>query len=323
MRPLLFAFAIAALLGIERASAQVYPSRQITIVVPSVAGGSTDAIARVVALRMQAALGAPVVVENVGGAGGAIGTTRVARSAPDGYTLGVGNWNSRVSAGVIYPAQYDALRDFEPIALLTNAPIWIVAKQAVPATSANELIAWLKANPGKATAGFVGAGTASHICGIHFQNTTGTRFQFAPYRSGAPAYSDLVAGHIDLMCAESSATLPHVRSGKLKAYAVLAKTRWFGAPDVPSVDEVGLPGLYLSFWQGLWAPRGTPKDVVARINAVVVDTFSDPAVRQRLTDQGLEIPPRELQTPEGFGAFHQAEIERWWPIIKAANIKPD
>ena len=323
MTRLLLAVAFAILQGAESAVAQVYPSRQITIVVPAVAGGSTDAIARVVALRLQAALGPPVVVENVAGAGGAIGTARVARAAPDGYTLGVGNWNSRVSAGVVYPAQYDALRDFEPIALLTNAPIWIVARHALPATSVNELIAWLKANPGKATAGFVGAGTASHLCGIHFQNTTGTRFQFAPYRSGAPAYSDLVAGHIDLMCAESSATMPHVRSGKLKAYAVLAKARWFGAPDVPSVDEVGLPELYMSFWQGLWAPGGTPKDVIARINSVVVDTFSDPAVRQRLTDQGLEIPPRELQTPEGFGAFHRAEIERWWPIIKAANIKPD
>jgi len=323
MTRLLLAVAFAILQGAESAVAQVYPSRQITIVVPAVAGGSTDAIARVVALRLQAALGPPVVVENVAGAGGAIGTARVARAAPDGYTLGVGNWNSRVSAGVVYPAQYDALRDFEPIALLTNAPIWIVARHALPATSVNELIAWLKANPGKATAGFVGAGTASHLCGIHFQNTTGTRFQFAPYRSGAPAYSDLVAGHIDLMCAESSATMPHVRSGKLKAYAVLAKARWFGAPDVPSVDEVGLPGLYMSFWQGLWAPGGTPKDVIARINSVVIDTFSDPAVRQRLTDQGLEIPPRELQTPEGFGAFHRAEIERWWPIIKAANIKPD
>ena len=323
MTRLLLAVAFAILQGAGSAVAQVYPSRQITIVVPAVAGGSTDAIARVVALRPQAALGPPVVVENVAGAGGAIGTARVARAAPDGYTLGVGNWNSRVSAGVVYPAQYDALRDFEPIALLTNAPIWIVARHALPATSVNELIAWLKANPGKATAGFVGAGTASHLCGIHFQNTTGTRFQFAPYRSGAPAYSDLVAGHIDLMCAESSATMPHVRSGKLKAYAVLAKARWFGAPDVPSVDEVGLPELYMSFWQGLWAPGGTPKDVIARINSVVIDTFSDPAVRQRLTDQGLEIPPRELQTPEGFGAFHRAEIERWWPIIKAANIKPD
>jgi tripartite-type tricarboxylate transporter receptor subunit TctC len=323
MKLRLLAVAIATVCGLGSAKAQVYPSRQVTIVVPAVAGGSTDAIARVVALRMQAALGPPVVVENVAGAGGAIGTARVARAAPDGYTLGVGNWNSRVSAGVIYPAQYDALKDFEPIALLTNAPIWIVAKHALPATSVNELIAWLKANPGKATAGFVGAGTASHLCGIHFQNTTGTRFQFAPYRSGAPAYSDLVAGHIDLMCAESSATLPHVRSGKLKAYAVLAKSRWFGAPDVPSVDEVGLPGLYMSFWQGLWAPGGTPKDVITRVNSVVVDTFSDPPVRQRLTDQGLEIPSRELQTPEDFGAFHKAEIERWWPIIKAANIKPE
>jgi tripartite-type tricarboxylate transporter receptor subunit TctC len=323
MKLLLLAIAFAILQGGGKAAAQAYPSRQITIVVPAVAGGSTDAIARVVAQRMQATFAPPVVVENVGGAGGAIGTARVARAAPDGYTLGVGNWNSRVSAGIVYPVQYDALRDFEPIALLTNAPIWIVAKQALPATSVNELIAWLKANPGKATAGFVGAGTASHLCGIHFQNTTGTRFQFAPYRSGAPAYSDLVAGHIDLMCAESSATAPHVRSGKLKAYAVLAKTRWFGAPDIPSVDEVGLAGLYMSFWQGLWAPGGTPKDVIATINSVVVDTFSDPAVRRRLTDQGLEIPPRELQTPEGFGAFHRAEIERWWPIIKAANIKPE
>jgi len=323
MRKLLLVVALTTVLGIGSAPAQVYPSRQITMVVPFPAGGPTDTIARVLGERMQALLGQPIVIENVTGAGGTVGAARVVRAAPDGYTLSVGNWNSHVSAGAVYPVQYDALKDFEPVALLTSAPMWIVARHSLPATSLRELVGWLKASPREATAAIVGVGTAAHLCGIYFQDNTGTRIQFVPYRGGAPAYQDLVAGHVDLMCAESSATLSYARSGAIKAYAVLATTRWSGAPDIPTVDEAGLPGLYISFWQGLWAPKGTPKDVVARLNAAVTSVFSDPAVRQRLADLSQEIPPPEQLTPEALGAYQRAEIDKWWPIIKAANIKPE
>ena len=322
MGPSLLIVALATLVSVTSASAQVYPSRPITMIVPSAAGGPSDAIARIVSQHMQTTLGQTVVVENVAGANGTIGTARVARAAPDGYTLGIGSFNS-LAAGAIYPVKYDVVKDFEPVALFTNAPIWIVGKKDLPANDINGLIALLKRNPSKVTAAIVGVGTASHLCGVHFQNNTGTRFLFVPYRSGAPAYSDLVAGHVDLMCAESSATRPYQRNGQIKSFAVMGKTRWFGAPDVPTVDEVGLPGLYISFWQGLWVPRSTPKAVIAKLNYAVVSVFSDPAVRARLVDLGLEIPPPELLTPEGFGAFHRAEINKWWPIIKAANIKAE
>jgi tripartite-type tricarboxylate transporter receptor subunit TctC len=323
MRTLCMAIALVTLQGVGHVSAQGYPSRPITMVVPAIAGGSTDAIARIASQHMQATLGQPVVVENVAGAGGTLATARVLRAAADGYTLSIGTMNSHVAADAVYPVKFNTLKDLEPIALLTNAPIWIVAANRLPAKSMTELIAWLKANPGKTTAAIVGTGTASHLCGVHFQNNTGTRFLFVPYRSGPPAYSDLVAGHVDFMCAESSATLQYVRGQQIKAYAVMSKTRWTGAPDVPTVDEVGLPGLHISFWQGLWTPRGTPKDVIARLNSAVVSVFSDSAVTQRLMEMGLEIPPRDLMTPQGLGAFHRAEVEKWWPIVKAANIKAE
>lgn len=315
--------AIALPSAARKAWAQTYPTRPITMIVPAAAGGPSDTIARIMGQHMQTTLGQPVVVENIAGANGTIGTARAVRSAPDGYTLSLGSLNSHVAASAVYPVKYDTLKDLEPVALFTNAPIWIVARNTLPAKDINGLIALLKSAPGKATAAIAGIGTASHLCGVHFQNNTDTRFLLVPYRSGAPAYADLVAGHVDFMCAESSATRQYQRTGQIKPFAVMGKTRWFGAPDVPTVDEVGLSGLYISFWQGLWVPKGTPKEVIAKLNAAIVSGFADAAMRQRLTDLGLDIPPRELLTPEAFGAFHKAETERWWPIIKAAGIKAE
>jgi tripartite-type tricarboxylate transporter receptor subunit TctC len=264
-----------------------------------------------------------VIVENVTGAGASIGVARAAQAAPDGYTLSIGNWTSHVGAGAMYPAVHDALLELQPVSRISATPLMIVAKNALPPKNAGELIAWLKANPGKASAATIGAGSGAHICLLYFQQKTGTAFQLVPYRGGAPVMQDLVAGQIDMFCAEASQTLSFLRSGKIKAFAVMSKERWPAAPDVPTMDEVGVPGMYVSFWNGLWVPKGTPKDVVARLNGAVVDALADAAVRQRLTDLGHVIATREEQTPQGLAAFHKAEIEKWWPIIKAANIKPD
>jgi tripartite-type tricarboxylate transporter receptor subunit TctC len=324
MSPLRTAFAFAVSLGtVSNALAQTYPSRPVTIVVPFPAGGPVDTLARILSERIRTSLGQPVVIENVAGAGGSIGVARVARALPDGYTLSLGNWNSHVSTEAIYPVQYDVLKDFEPVSRLPASRLWLVGRIGLPARDATELITWLRANPDKASGATAGAGSAAHLCGIYFQDKTGTRFQFVPYRGGAPAYQDLVAGHVDLMCADASATLPLVRGGKIKAYAVMANTRWSAAPDIPTMDEVGVPGLYISFWHGLWAPRGTPKDVIAKLNAAVVEALADPAVSQRLADLGQDIPPRDQLTSEALGAYHKAEIEKWWPIIKAAGIKAE
>jgi tripartite-type tricarboxylate transporter receptor subunit TctC len=291
------------------------------MIVPFPAGGPTDTVARIMAEPMRVWLGQPVIVENVTGAGGTLGAGRVARAAPDGYTLSVGNWNSHVANGATYALQYDVVADFEPVALLSSAPLWIVARKSMPAATLQELIAWLKANPDKATAATVGIGTAAHLCGLYLEDQTGARFQFVPYRGGAPAYQDLIAGQIDLMCADTSATASQVRSGNIKAYAVMSKTRWTDAPDIPTVDEAGLPGLYVSFWQGLWAPKGTSKEIIAKLNTAVMKAFADPAIRQRLVGLGQEIPQLDQQTPEQLRAFQRAEIEKWWPIIKTAGIK--
>lgn len=199
----------------------------------------------------------------------------------------------------------------------------IVGKTAIPADDGKELIAWLKANPNKASAATVGVGSAAHVCMIYFRDKTGTAFQMVPYRGGAPAIQDMVAGQIDLMCAEASQTLPHLRGGKIKGFAVMSKSRWPAAPDVATMDEVGVPGMYISFWNALWAPKGTPKEIIAKLNGAVIEALADPAVRQRLTDVGHVIATREEQTPEALAAFHRAEIEKWFPIIKAANIKPE
>src|SRR5499433_3724931 len=312
----------AALPAVSRiARAQAYPSRPITMIVPFPAGGPTDTLGRIMAEGMRASLGQTIVIENVTGAGSTIGVGHAAQAAPDGYTLSLGNWTSHMGAGALYPIQYDLRKDFAPISLLTFAPMLIVARNDLPTKDAKELIAWLKASPGKATAATVGAGSAAHVCGLYFQDKTGTRFQFVPSRGGAPAMQDLVAGQIDLMCAEASQTLTYVRGGKLKAIAVMTKTRWPALPDVPTTDEVGVPGTYISFWHGLWVPKGAPSEVIAKLNDAVVTAFADAGVRQRIADLGQAIPPREQLTPEALAAFHKAEVDKWWPIIKAANIK--
>ncbi len=312
---------LAALAATAPAAAQTWPARPVTMIVPLPPGGAVDILARVLAEPMQKILGQPVLVDNVAGAGSSIGVDRAARAAPDGYTLGFGTWANYVVAGAVYPVRYDVLRDFEPIALIADAPYWIVARNTLAAKNMAELLDWLRANPDKATAGTVGAGSGSHICGVYLQTNGKVAFQMAPYRGGAPALQDLMAGQIDFMCDLGANTLPMVRGGQIKAYAVMAKSRWSAAPDTPTIEEMGLPGLYLSAWSGLWAPRGAPKVVVAKLNDAVRQALLDPATRKRFGELGQEIPAPERQTPEALRAFHKAEVEKWFPIIKAANIK--
>ena len=322
MKALSFAVALGVTLTCAvGAQAQNYPSKPVTMIVPFPAGGSSDILARIVAEHMRGSLGQPVIIENVGGAGGTIGTARVVRAAPDGYTVGFGQWTSHVGAGALYALPFDLLKDLTPVSRLTLARLWIIGRHDLPANNFKELIAWLKANPGKASAGTIGVGSGTQLCLIDLQNNTGTQFQLVPYRGAAPILQDMIAGQIDLTCPEAGQTLAQYRGGKIKAYAVMGKTRWFAAPTVPTTDEVGAPGLDMTFWYGLWAPAGTPRDIVAKLNAAVANAFSDATVRQRLTEQGHEFPPREQQTPEALGAHHKAEIEKWWPIIKAAGIK--
>jgi tripartite-type tricarboxylate transporter receptor subunit TctC len=314
--------ALAVLLGMaSAASGQGYPSRPITLVVPFAAGGPVDTIARIVAVPMGRTLGQTVLVEDVVGAAGTIGVGRVARAAPDGYTLSIGHWSTHVVNGAVYALPYDLLRDLEPLAMIASNPLMIVANPSVPAKDLKELIAWLKANPGKASAGTAGAGSASHVGGVYFRNATATQFEFIPYKGTGPAMQDLVGGQIELMFDQASNSLPQVRGGKIRAYAVTAKTRLAAAPEIPTVEDAGLPGLHVSVWYGIWAPKGTPRDIVAKLNAAIVAALADPHVRERLAALGQEIPPREQQTPEFLAAFHKAEVEKWWPLIKAAGIK--
>jgi tripartite-type tricarboxylate transporter receptor subunit TctC len=301
--------------------AQAYPTRPITMIVPFAAGGPTDVVARIIAERLRSSLGQPVIIENVSGAGGSIAVGRVVRAAPDGYTLGIGQSTTHVVNGAIYTLQYDLLNDLEPISLIATFPGLLVAKNSMPGNDLKGLVVWLKANPDKSSAGTAGIGSPQHIAGVLFQKLTGTRFNFVPYRGGAPAMQDLVAGQIDMMFDTPTNSLAHVRAGEIKAYAVTAKARLSAAPDIPTVDEAGLPEFYFSLWSALWAPKGTPKSIIATLNAAVVDALADPAVRQRFADLGQDMFPREQQTPEALYAQHKAEIEKWWPIIKAAGIK--
>lgn len=321
IRVLLLAL-IAICAGGEKGSAQDYPSRPITIVVPFAAGGPTDAIVRVLAEHMKNSLGRPLIIENIGGGSGTIGISRVIRSASDGYTLGIGHWGTHVLLGAVYPVPYDTLRDLEPIGLVSHNPQMIVSKNSVPAKDLRELIGWIKAHPLSVVQGTTGAGSAPHVAGVLLQNLTGTTYRFVPYRGGAPAMQDLIAGHIDLMITQAASGLQQVRDGKIRAYAVTAATRIAAAPEIATVDEMGLPGLHTSLWHAFWAPAGTPGDVIAKLNRAIVAALSDPDVRKRLeVHLGQDIPPREQQTPEALRALHKAEIARWWPIIKAAGIK--
>jgi len=306
------------------ARAQAYPSRPIAMVVAFGPGGPSDVIARILAEGMRVSLGQPVVIENITGASGTIGVGRVARAAPDGYTLVLGNWATHVLNGPMFSLQYDLVNDFEPVGLVSSDPLMIVGKNALAAKNLTEFVAWLKANPDQATQGTTGAGGISTVGGLFFQRATGTRFRFVPYRVGlAAAMQDLVAGQIDFMIDTAANSLPQVRAGTIKAFAVTAKTRLSQAPDIPTVDEAGLPGLYALNWQAVFLPKGAPKDVVARLNTAVMAALADASVQKRLAGIGQEIFPRDQQMPEALAAFQKSEIEKWWPIIKAANIKAE
>jgi tripartite-type tricarboxylate transporter receptor subunit TctC len=315
-----FSFAAAAPAPV---SAQTYPSHPILMIVPLAPGGSTDVLGRIMAKGMSIALGQTVFVENTAGAAGTIGVTRAERAAPDGYTILWGMWGTNVANGAIYNLDFDFLKDFEPIALVATQPFLIDARKTMPANNLKELVAWLKANPDKATMGNSGVGSPSHVAGVLMQNMIGAKWQMVSYRSAGLATQDLLAGTIDVLLDTPAVSLPHVRSGDLKTYAVTAKTRLAIAPDIPTTDEAGLPGYYFYFWHAMWAPKGTPKDIIAKLNAAVQTTLADPETRQRLTDLAQDIYPPEQRTPEALHDFQKAEIEKWWPIIKAAGIKAE
>lgn len=291
------------------------------MIVPFAPGGVSDVLGRMMAEPLRAFLGQPVIIENVGGAAGSIGVGRAARALGDGYTLSIGSITSHVLTGALYALQWDLVKDLEPIAPLISEPLMIVGRKDMPAQDLNGLIAWLKANPDKASQGHAGVGGMGHITGISFQRETNTRFQFVPYRGGGPALQDLLAGHTDLEMEVGSNFLQQVRAGNLKAYAVAAKTRLVVAPDIPTVDEAGLPGFYRSVWVALWMPKGAPKEVITKLNAAVRAALAEPNLRTRIAELGQEIFPREQQTPEGLATYQEAEIRKWWPIIKAAGIK--
>jgi tripartite-type tricarboxylate transporter receptor subunit TctC len=323
-RRLSLGVALATLAFVGAAVAQPYPSHPITLIVPFGAGGPVDTLARTLTDAMRTSLGQAVIIENVTGASGTIGVGRAVRAAPDGYTVSIGNWPSHVVNGAIYALPYDVLKDFEPVARLPSNPYVIVARKDLPASNLKELIAWLKANPDKATQGTAGPGSGQHVSGVYFQNATGTRFQFVPYRAGSSEIMrDLLSGHIDLTFDQAITALPHVRGGRVKAYAVSSNNRLAAAPDIPTVDEAGAPGVYISTWYGMWVPKGTPQEAIRKLTAAAMDALADSTVRERLAGLGQEIPPREQQSAEALAAHHKAEIEKWWPLIKAANIKAE
>jgi tripartite-type tricarboxylate transporter receptor subunit TctC len=305
------------------ASAQPYPNKPITIIVPFAAGGPSDALARIFGERMKATLGQSFVVENVTGAAGSIAVGRAVKAAPDGYTVSFGHLGTHVANGAIYALPYDMLTDLEPVAMLPSNPMVVVSRGTLPASNLKELIGWLKANQDKATAGTAGAGSGSHIAGVYLESLTGLRLQYVPYRGTAPALNDLVGGQIDIIVDQASNSMQQIRGGRIRAYAVTDSKRLGAAPEIPTADEAGLPGFNMTLWNGLWVPKGTSKDIIARLNAAAVETMADPAVQKRLNDLGLEVPARDQQTPQALAAWHKAEVEKWWPIIRKAGIKPE
>ncbi len=317
---LLAQLAVACWYAPGNAVSDEYPSRPIVMISPFPAGAPLDTVARIIGARMRVSLGQPIVIEDVAGAGGTLGVARAARAPADGYTLSIGNFSSHVVASAVYKTSYDVLGDFEPVALIASNPQLIVSSTAVPAHDLKNLIGWLKRNPDKASAGTAGVGSVSHLAGVLFQRETGTRFQFVPYRGVNLAEQELIGGQLDLLFDQAPSALPHVRAGKIRAYAVTAGRRLASAPDIPSADEAGLPGLHMSVWSALWARKGTSAEVIAKLNAAVLDATADPDVHTRLVALGMEITPREQQTPAALGVLHKAEIERWWPLIKAGKI---
>src|SRR3984957_16098064 len=302
-------------------AAQTYPVRPITMIVPFPAGGATDTLARYLAEKMREILGQPIIIENVGGAAGSIGVGRAVRSPADGYTLSIGTSTTHMLTGGLYTLPFDLLKDLEPVILIGSEPLLIVGKKSLPADDLKGLIAWLKANPDKASVGIAGVGATGQLAGISFQKETGTKFQFVPYRGNGPAMQDLLAEHIDLMIEPASNFKSLVSAGSVKPYAITGKTRLPSSPNIPTADEAGLPGFFASLWYGLWVPKGTPKDVIAKLNATMMQVLADPMVKKRIGELGIEITPLVQQTPEALAAFQKAEMDRWWPIIKAANIK--
>jgi tripartite-type tricarboxylate transporter receptor subunit TctC len=298
-----------------------FPSHPITVIVPFSAGGPSDAMMRIMADRMKTTLGETILIENVTGAGGSLGVGRTVRSPPDGYTIGFGHLGTNVANGAIYKLGYDLIADLEPVVLLPSNPMIIVSKNAIPAKSLKELLAWLKSRPAPPTAGTAGAGSGSHIGGLYFENVSGIKLQYVPYRGTGPALNDLVAGQIDIIVDQTSNSINQVRGGTIRAYAITDEKRIEQAPDVPTTDEAGLPGFHMTLWSGLWVPKGTPKEIVAKLNAAAVDALNDPAVRKQLGNLGLQMPPADQLTPEALGAWQKAEIAKWWPMIKAANVK--
>jgi tripartite-type tricarboxylate transporter receptor subunit TctC len=315
------AAAIGSLSG--SADAQGYPSRSITVIVPFAAGGPLDISGRILAASMQETLGQPVIVENVAGAGGTIGLGRLARADPDGYTLGLSILNTQVINGALYDLPYDLQKDFAPIALYTDGPLLIVGRRTLEANNLRELIAWLKANPDKATSGTTGVGSPQHVAGVLFEQATGTHFQFTHYRGGGQVTQDLVGGQIDFVFSDIVTAVPQIRAGTIKAYAVMAKTRLPLLPDLATTDEAGLPGLYSSTWNSLWAPKATPRPIIDKLNAAVITAVNDPKVRARVADIGRTLFPGDMMTPEALGKLQQAEIDKWWPIVRAAGMKAE
>jgi len=319
MNTLIAAFALA-LAAISGAQAQPFPSRPITLIVPFPPGGSTDTAARIMAERMRPILGQPIVIENVGGAGGSIGVGRVARAPADGYTIDIGQWDTHVGS-IIYKLNYDLEKDFEPIGLISNNPQLMVAKKNLAANNLNELVALMKKDPGKVT--FVNQNAAAHVSGILMQQLTKTEVTFIPYRGAGPAMTDLVSGQVDLLVVQGAVALPQVRAGTIKAIANLSPQRSASMADIPTSDETGVPGLYMSGWFGFWAPKGTPKDVIGTLNKAMREVLADPATKAKFSELGLDVAQPAQQTPEGLAAFQKAEIEKWWPIIKGAAIKAE
>jgi tripartite-type tricarboxylate transporter receptor subunit TctC len=314
---------VALLAAVAGASAQTFPSKTITIIVPFAAGGPSDALARIMGDRMRTTLGQNFVVENVTGAAGSIAVGRAVKALADGHTISFGHLGTHVANGAIYSLPYDMLRDLEPVVMLPSNPMVVVSSNKVPAKTLKELIAWLKANAAKATAGTAGAGSGSHIAGVYFEGLTGLKLQYVPYRGTGPALNDLVGGQIDIIVDQASNSMQQIRGGRIRAYAISDSKRLAAAPDIPTAEEAGLPGFHMTLWNGLWVPKGTPKDAIAKLNAAAVEAMADPAVQKRLNDLGLGLPARDRQTPAALGAWHKAEVEKWHPIIKKAGIKPE